>query len=97
MQNATPITQNHDVRLLGKMLGDVIRAYGGDKLYRQTEYIRSTSVDRFRRLAGADSSDRGLGALNLDDTLPLTLETGRHSWNGYIRSAGTAYPRHKRG
>ena len=69
MQNATPITQNHDVRLLGKMLGDVIRAYGGDKLYRQTEYIRSTSVDRFRGLAGADSSDRGLGALNLDDTL----------------------------
>jgi phosphoenolpyruvate carboxylase len=63
------ISQNPDVRLLGKMLGDVIRAYGGDKLFRQTEYIRSTSVDRYRGIDGADSSDRGLGALSLDDTL----------------------------
>ena len=63
------ISQNPDIRLLGKMLGDVIRAYGGDKLYRQTEYIRSTSVDRFRGIEGADSNDRGLGALSLDDTL----------------------------
>ncbi|HEV7232868.1 MAG TPA: phosphoenolpyruvate carboxylase, partial [Sphingorhabdus sp.] len=63
------ISQNPDIRLLGKMLGDVIRAYGGDKLYRQTEYIRSTSVDRFRGVEGADASDRGLGALGLDDTL----------------------------
>lgn len=64
-----PISQNPDVRLLGKMLGDVIRAYGGDKLFRQTEYIRSTSVDRFRGVEGAEASDRGLGALSLDDTL----------------------------
>jgi phosphoenolpyruvate carboxylase len=63
------ISQNSDVRLLGKMLGDVIRAYGGDKLFRQTEYIRSTSVDRYRGIDGAETSDRGLGALNLDDTL----------------------------
>ncbi len=63
------ISQNPDIRYLGKMLGDVIRAYGGDKLYRQTEYIRSTSVDRFRGVEGADASDRGLGALSLDDTL----------------------------
>ncbi len=69
MNNTAPIIQNPDVRLLGKMLGDVIRAYGGDKLFRQTEYIRSTSVDRFRGIDGADSSDRGLGALSLDDTL----------------------------
>ncbi len=63
------ISQNPDIRLLGKMLGDVIRAYGGEKLFRQTEYIRSSSVDRFRGIAGADTSDRGLGALGLDDTL----------------------------
>jgi phosphoenolpyruvate carboxylase len=63
------VSQNPDVRLLGKMLGDVIRAYGGDKLFRQTEYIRSTSVDRHRGIDGADTSDRGLGALSLDDTL----------------------------
>lgn len=67
--NTQPISQNPDVRLLGKMLGDVIRAYGGEKLYRQTEYIRSTSVDRFRGVEGAGASDRGLGALSLDDTL----------------------------
>ena len=72
MNKPTPplsISQNPDIRLLGKMLGDVIRAYGGEKLFRQTEYIRSTSVDRFRGVAGADSNDRGLGALSLDDTL----------------------------
>ena len=63
------ISQNPDIRFLGKMLGDVIRAYGGENLFRQTEYIRSTSVDRFRKLEGADASDRGLGALSLDDTL----------------------------
>jgi phosphoenolpyruvate carboxylase len=68
-QNIQAISQNPDIRFLGKMLGDVIRAYGGEQLFRQTEYIRSTSVDRFRKIEGADSSDRGLGALSLDDTL----------------------------
>ncbi len=63
------ISQNPDIRFLGKMLGDVIRAYGGEKLFKQTEYIRSSSVDRFRGVEGADQSDRGLGALSLDDTL----------------------------
>ncbi len=71
MMKPTPhlIQQNPDVRFLGKMLGDVIRSYGGEKLFRQTEYIRSTSVDRYRGVDGADSSDPGLGALSLDDTL----------------------------
>ena len=64
-----PISQNEDVRFLGKMLGDAIRAYSGEKLFRQTEYIRSTSVDRFRGIEGANASDRGLVALSLDDTL----------------------------
>ena len=68
-KNTQAISQNPDIRFLGKMLGDVIRAYGGEQLFRQTEYIRSTSVDRFRKIEGADSSDRGLGALSLDDTL----------------------------
>ncbi len=64
-----PIMQNPDIRYLGRILGDVIRAYGGEKLYRQTEYIRSASVDRHRGLAGADAIDPGLGALSLDDTI----------------------------
>ncbi|MEZ5709047.1 MAG: phosphoenolpyruvate carboxylase [Blastomonas sp.] len=65
----TPITQNPDIRYLGRILGDVIRAYGGDKLYRQTEYIRSASVDRHRGVDGAAEIDTGLDALSLDDTL----------------------------
>ncbi len=64
-----PITQNPDIRYLGRILGDVIRAYGGEKLYRQTEYIRSASVDRHRGVAGADAIDPGLDALGLDDTI----------------------------
>jgi phosphoenolpyruvate carboxylase len=67
--SAPPITQNPDVRFLGKLLGDVIRAYGGEPLFRRIEYIRSASVDRARGIAGADAIDSGLEALNLDDTL----------------------------
>jgi phosphoenolpyruvate carboxylase len=66
---APAITQNPDIRFLGRLLGDVIRAYGGDHLYRQTEYIRSASVDRARGVDGADLVDTGLDALSLDDTL----------------------------
>ena len=62
-----PIQQNPDIRFLGKMLGDVIRAYGGEKLFRQTEYIRAASVDRHRGVAGP--VDTGLEALSLDDTV----------------------------
>lgn len=63
------ISQNPDIRYLGRILGDVIRAYGGDKLFRQTEYIRSSSVDRHRGIAGAEAIDPGLDALSLDDTI----------------------------
>ncbi|MDZ3831797.1 MAG: phosphoenolpyruvate carboxylase [Sphingopyxis sp.] len=63
------ISQNPDIRYLGRILGDVIRAYGGDKLFRQTEYIRSSSVDRHRGIAGAEAIDPGLDALGLDDTI----------------------------
>jgi phosphoenolpyruvate carboxylase len=65
----TPITQNPDVRYLGRVLGDVIKAYGGEALFRRIEYIRSTSVDRARGIADAHAIDPGLGALTLDDTL----------------------------
>src|SRR4030081_3713690 len=65
----TPITQNADIRYLGKLLGDVIRAYGGDALFQRIEDIRAASVDRFRGIAGAAAVDRGLDALSLDDTL----------------------------
>ncbi|APZ99590.1 phosphoenolpyruvate carboxylase [Sphingopyxis sp. QXT-31] len=63
------ISQNPDIRYLGRILGDVIRAYGGEKLFRQTEYIRSVSVDRHRGIDGAEAIDTGLDALTLDDTI----------------------------
>jgi phosphoenolpyruvate carboxylase len=63
------IGQNPDIRYLGRLLGNVIRAYGGDQLFERTEYIRSTSVDRYRGLANGDAIDPGLSALSLDETL----------------------------
>jgi phosphoenolpyruvate carboxylase len=64
-----PITQNADIRYLGKLLGDVIRAYGGDRLFERIESIRASSVDRYRGMADASAMGRGLEALNPDDTL----------------------------
>jgi phosphoenolpyruvate carboxylase len=64
-----PITQNADIRYLGKLLGDVIRAYGGPELFDRIEYIRARSVDRHRGISDAAPMDRGLEALSLDDTL----------------------------
>src|SRR5437868_4900646 len=69
MAVSAPITQNPDIRFLGRLLGDVIRAYGGEALFRRIEYIRSASVDRHRGLGTADMVDPGLDALSLDDTL----------------------------
>jgi len=69
MSSAPPITQNPDIRFLGRLLGDVIKAFGGEQLFRRIEYIRSASVDRARGIVGAHDIDSGLGALSLDDTL----------------------------
>lgn len=66
---AKPITQNADIRYLGKLLGDVIRAYGGNELFQRIENIRSSSVDRHRGIADPAALTRGLDALTLDDTL----------------------------
>ncbi len=63
------ITNNPDIRFLGRLLGDVIRAYGGEALFKRIEYIRATSVDRHRGVAGASSIDSGLDRLSLDETL----------------------------
>ncbi|HYZ48023.1 MAG TPA: phosphoenolpyruvate carboxylase [Sphingomonas sp.] len=69
MANDRTISQNPDIRFLGRLLGNVIRHYGGEALYRRTEYIRSVSVDRHRGVADADAIDPGLDALSLDETL----------------------------
>jgi phosphoenolpyruvate carboxylase len=63
------ITQNPDIRFLGKALGDVIRAYGGERLFERTEHIRSTSVERYRGGGEVPVADLGLETLSLDETL----------------------------
>jgi phosphoenolpyruvate carboxylase len=69
MADLPSIANNPDIRFLGKLLGDVIRAYGGETLFKRTEYIRAASVDRHRGVAGKDSVDLGLDRLSLDETL----------------------------
>jgi phosphoenolpyruvate carboxylase len=68
-QLALVVAQNADVRFLGKLLGNVIREYGGEVLFRRIEYIRATSVDRHRGVADAHNVEPGLDALTLDETV----------------------------
>lgn len=69
MTDQPPISQNPDIRFLGRILGDVIRVHGGERLFRQTERIRSASVERHRGMAGPEALGQGLDALDLDDTV----------------------------
>ncbi|HEY5713356.1 MAG TPA: phosphoenolpyruvate carboxylase, partial [Allosphingosinicella sp.] len=69
MAAAPPITQNPDVRFLGRILGDVIREHGGKDLFERIEHIRATSVDEARGEADEEAVKAALAALNLDDTL----------------------------
>jgi phosphoenolpyruvate carboxylase len=64
-----PLTQNADVRFLGKLLGDVIRAHGGDALFQRIEAIRAASVDRFRGISNPRVLTAGLDTLSLDETV----------------------------
>jgi phosphoenolpyruvate carboxylase len=66
---AIAIAQNPDIRYLGRLLGDVIRAYGGQPLFERIEAIRAASVDRHRGLTDAPAVDPHLEALTLDDVL----------------------------
>jgi phosphoenolpyruvate carboxylase len=63
------VEQNPDIRFLGRILGDVIRQFGGDALFRRIEHIRSTSVNRYRGLGPADAVGPGLAALSQDEAL----------------------------
>ncbi len=63
------ITQNPDIKYLGRILGDVIRAYAGQDVFERIEFIRAASVERHRGEAASDVVDLSLGALSLDDTL----------------------------
>jgi phosphoenolpyruvate carboxylase len=74
MASLPAIANNSDIRFLGKLLGDVIRAYGGERLFEATETIRKASVERHRDAsegkAGDDRAvDLSLEKLSLDETL----------------------------
>jgi phosphoenolpyruvate carboxylase len=63
------ISQNADVRFLGKLLGDVIRTYGGQALFQRIEAIRAASVDRHRGIAKPRGLAAGWETLSLDETV----------------------------
>ena len=69
MTQPPSITQNADVRFLGKLLGDVIRSYGGGALFQRIEAIRAASVDRYRGIANPRGLAAGLDTLSLDETV----------------------------
>jgi len=72
MATLPPIMQNPDIRTLGRILGDVIRDFGGDALYRGTETIRAASVEHHRGRGSVATVAEALEALSLDDTLAFT-------------------------
>jgi phosphoenolpyruvate carboxylase len=68
-QPVPTLTQNNDVRFLGKLLGDVIRTHGGDALFQRIEAIRAASVDRYRGISNPRGLAAGLDTLSLDETV----------------------------
>jgi phosphoenolpyruvate carboxylase len=68
-QPLSTISQNADVRFLGKLLGDVIRTYGGPVVFQRIEAIRAASVDRYRGIANPRGLAEDLEALSLDETV----------------------------
>ncbi|AOL23830.1 phosphoenolpyruvate carboxylase [Erythrobacter litoralis] len=76
MASRSPVQQNPDIRFLGKLLGDVIREHGGERLFERTEEIRRASIDRHR---GEDIADLGLEKLDLDETLAFVRGFGLFS------------------
>ena len=69
MNSLPALTQNADVRFLGRLLGDVIRRYGGEALFRRIEAIRAASVDRYRGIANPRGLPSDLETLSLDETV----------------------------
>ena len=67
-----------DTRLLGRLLGDVLRAQTGDDGYARIEAVRQTAI-RFRRAAPADAAAvrAELSALLNDLSIPVTLDVVR--------------------
>ena len=67
-----------DTRLLGRLLGDVLRAQTGEDGYARIEAVRQTAI-RFRRAAPAEAAGvrAELSALLNDLSIPVTLDVVR--------------------
>jgi phosphoenolpyruvate carboxylase len=68
-QQPPAITQNADVRFLGRLLGGVLRTFGGDALFERIEAIRAASVDRYRGVSNPRNVSADLESLSLDETV----------------------------
>ncbi len=65
-----PSPEREDVKFLGRLLGDVIRAQEGEGVFERIEAIRSASVAVHRAEGGAEAiRDERLDTLGPDDTL----------------------------
>ena len=60
-----------DRRLLGRLLGEVIRAQAGEAAFERIEHIRQAAVAFRREHAGNAELERLLNALDLDETMDL--------------------------
>lgn len=69
MSTVAPLTQNADIRYLGRLLGEVIRAFGGQRLFDRIESIRATSVKVHRGLADEAALGQYLAELSPDEQL----------------------------
>ena len=76
MATRSPVQQNADIRFLGTLLGNVIRAHGGERLFERTEHIRKASINRHR---GDALVDLELDRLTLDEALSFVRGFGLFS------------------
>ncbi|MEO8345561.1 MAG: phosphoenolpyruvate carboxylase [Betaproteobacteria bacterium] len=75
---AKDLPLREDTRLLGRLLGDVLRAQTGDEGYARIEDVRQTAI-RFRRAKSGEAAAvrAELSALLNDLSIPVTLDVVR--------------------
>ena len=61
------ISQNADIRFLGRLLGEVIRRQSGEQVFQRIEAIRAASVDRHRGATHPREPSDGLDGLSLEE------------------------------
>ena len=64
-----------DVRLLGALVGDVIREQGGESLFEAVEAARQAAIRRREGVAGAAADVEALGRIQADEVARLAEET----------------------